>query len=137
MKAVKVLIAEDNDLNRLNLSELLSDNNFEVTAVRDGKEAMELFPSERFDVVITDLKMPHVDGMQLLAFIKELNEGTIVIIMTGYATVSSAVEAMKLGAFDYITKPLKDDMVLLTLQRAMSFVRLKEENTALKDRLRK
>jgi DNA-binding NtrC family response regulator len=137
MKAVKVLIAEDNDLNRLNLSELLSDNDFEVMSVRDGKEAMELFSREKFDVVITDLKMPHVDGIQLLAFIKELNEDTVVIIMTGYATVSSAVEAMKLGAFDYITKPLRDDIVLLTLQRAISFVRLKEENTALRDHLRK
>ena len=115
MKPVKILIAEDNDLNRLNLSELLSDNGYDVTAVRDGKEAMEIFPLDKYDVVITDLKMPQVDGLQLLTFIKEINQDNIVIIMTGYATVSSAVEAMKLGAFDYITKPLKDDIVLLTV----------------------
>ncbi|HEU17917.1 MAG TPA: sigma-54-dependent Fis family transcriptional regulator [Deltaproteobacteria bacterium] len=137
MKTVKILIAEDNDLNRLNLSELLSDTTgYDVTAVRDGKEAMEIFPLDKYDIVITDLKMPHIDGLQLLAFIKEINQDAVVIIMTGYATVSSAVEAMKLGAFDYITKPLKDDIVLLTVSRALSFVRLKEENIALKDRLK-
>lgn len=136
MKKIKMLIAEDNDLTRLNIAELLSENGYDVTAVRDGKEAMEVFPGDKYDLVITDLKMPSIDGLQLLKFIKELNPENVVVMMTGYATVSSAVEAMKWGAFDYITKPLKDDLVLLTVKRALSFAKLKEENIALKDRLK-
>jgi DNA-binding NtrC family response regulator len=136
MKKIKMLIAEDNDLTRLNIAELLSENGYDITAVRDGKEAMEVFPGDKYDLVITDLKMPNIDGLQLLKFIKELNPENVVVMMTGYATVSSAVEAMKWGAFDYITKPLKDDLVLLTVQRALSFAKLKEENIALKDRLK-
>jgi len=136
MKKNRILIAEDNDLNRINLTELLSDEMHSITAVRDGKEAIEAFTRDRYDLVITDLKMPNVDGLQLLRFVKELNPENVVIMMTGYATVSSAVEAMKLGAFDYITKPLKDELVLLTVQRALSFAKLKEENIALKDHLK-
>jgi DNA-binding NtrC family response regulator len=86
--------------------------------------------------VITDLKMPHVDGMGLLKFAKEMNSDIVVILITGYATVDSAVDAMKMGAFDYITKPLKDDLVKLTVSRALSYVKLKEENITLKDHLR-
>ncbi|TSA56584.1 MAG: sigma-54-dependent Fis family transcriptional regulator [Planctomycetaceae bacterium] len=137
MKKAKILIAEDNNLTRINMSELLSETGYEVKGVRDGREAMEAFPLEKYDLVITDLKMPHVDGLLLLSFIKEVNPENLVIIMTGYASVNSAVEAMKLGAFDYITKPLKDDRVLLTVERALSYAKLKEENVALKDHLKK
>ncbi|MCK4470085.1 MAG: sigma-54-dependent Fis family transcriptional regulator, partial [Desulfobacterales bacterium] len=137
MKKIKILIAEDNDLNRKNLRELLSENDYEVKAVSDGKEAMDVFLCDKYDLVITDLKMPHVDGLQLLKFIKEKRPENIVIMITGYATVNSAVEAMKLGAFDYITKPLRKDIVRLTVKRALSHARLKEENIALRGHLEK
>jgi DNA-binding NtrC family response regulator len=137
MKKIKILIAEDNDLNRKNLRELLSENGYEVKAVSDGKEAMDVFLCDKYDLVITDLKMPHVDGLQLLKFIKEKRPENIVIMITGYATVNSAVEAMKLGAFDYITKPLRKDIVRLTVKRALSHARLKEENIALRGHLEK
>jgi DNA-binding NtrC family response regulator len=81
--------------------------------------------------------MPHVDGLHLLKFVKEVNPESIVIMITGYGTVNSAVEAMKLGAFDYIAKPLKDDIVKLTIDRALSYAKLKEENITLKDQLKK
>ena len=137
MKRAKILIAEDDDLNRKNLTELLSGSGYDVTAVTDGKEAIEVFPADKYDLVITDLKMPHLDGMQLLRFIKEVNPDNVVVVITGYATVKSAVDAMKLGAFDYITKPLQDDRVQMTIERALSFAKLKDENIALKDHLRK
>jgi CheY-like chemotaxis protein len=70
MKKIRILLAEDNDLSRKNLAELLSQEGYEVEAVRDGREAMDAFPCERYDLVITDMKMPHVDGLQLLKFIK-------------------------------------------------------------------
>ena len=136
MKQVKILIAEDDDLNRQNLDELLSQSGYETRAVRDGREAMEAFPYDKYDLVITDLKMPHVDGLQLLQFIKDVNPENVVIIITGYATVKTAVEAMRLGAFDYITKPLKEDLVKLTIERALSFARLKDENIVLRDHLK-
>ena len=136
MKKAKILLAEDDDLNRQNLDELLSQSGYETKAVRDGREAMEVFPYDKYDLVITDLKMPHVDGLQLLQFIKDVNPENVVIMITGYATVETAVEAMRLGAFDYITKPLKDDLVKLTIERALSFARLKDENIVLRDHLK-
>jgi len=137
MKRAKILIAEDDDLNRENLTELLFRSGYDVMAVKDGKEAMEKFPADKYDLVITDLKMPHVDGLQLLNFIKDINPDNVVVVITGYATVKSAVDAMKLGAFDYITKPLKDDRVKIAIERALSFAKLKDENITLKDHLKK
>ena len=136
MKKIKILIAEDNDLNRENLRELLSENGYEVKAVSNGKEAMDVFPYDKYDLVITDLKMPHVDGLELLKFIKEMRPENVVIMITGYATVESAVNAMKIGAFDYITKPLKKDFVELAVERALSHAKLKEENISLRSHLK-
>jgi DNA-binding NtrC family response regulator len=136
MKKIKILIAEDNDLNRENLTELLSEKGYEVKAVSDGKEAMDVFPYDKYDLVITDLKMPHVDGLHLLKFIKEIHPENVVIMITGYATVDSAINAMKMGAFDYITKPLKKDIVELALERALAHAKLKEENIALRGHLK-
>lgn len=136
MKNIKILIAEDDDLNRDNLQELLSAGGYEAKGVKNGKEAMEVMVEEKFDLIITDLKMPQVDGLELLKFAKEMNPDNVVIIVTGYGTVNSAVDAMKLGAFDYIIKPLKDDLVKLTVARALSYVKLREENTVLKSHLK-
>jgi len=116
---------------------LLSENGFNVKAVEDGQQAIDAFLGEKFDLVITDLKMPRVDGLQLLEFIKGVSAESVVIIVTGHGTVGTAVEAMKLGAFDYITKPLKDDLVILTVERALSFAKLKEENATLRSHLKK
>ena len=135
-KNIRILIAEDNELSRDNLAELLTAYGYEVKAVGDGRQAMDAFVDDKYDLVITDLKMPHVDGLQLLKFVKEVNPDSIVIMITGYGTVDSAVDAMKLGAFDYMTKPLKDDLVKLTVERALSYAKLKEENIALKDHLK-
>ncbi|MBN1381528.1 MAG: sigma-54-dependent Fis family transcriptional regulator [Deltaproteobacteria bacterium] len=135
MKNVKILIAEDNDLNRENLAELLTSSGYEVKEVTNGKEAMDVMVEDKFDLVITDLKMPQADGLVLLKFCKEMNPDSVVIIVTGYGTVNTAVEAMKLGAFDYIIKPLKDEIVKLTIARALSYAKLKEENTVLRSSL--
>lgn len=130
----RVLVADDNDLNRENLLEMLSEDHI-VDSAADGTEALDLFSREGYDLVITDLKMPRLDGMELLRNIKKIDSDAIVIVVTGYASVNSAVEAMKLGAFDYITKPLKYDRVQLAVERALSFARLKVENETLRDQL--
>ena len=137
MKKARILIAEDHELSRQNLLESLVLSGYEVRAVEDGKQAMDAILEDKYDLIITDLKMPHVDGLKLLEFIMELSPDNLVIMITGFATVDSAVDAMKLGAFDYITKPLKDDLVKLTIERALSFARLKEENITLKGHLKK
>ncbi len=136
MKIGRILIAEDDDLNRDNLVELLTSNGHEVVAVADGQDAMVAFGEDNFDLVVTDLRMPRVDGLELLKYLKEECPDVVVIMITGYGTVDSAVNAMKLGAFDYITKPLKDDLVRLTVARALSYARLKEENIILRDSLK-
>ncbi len=135
MKNKKILIAEDDELSRSNLTELLNAEGYEVKAVENGKQAMDAFVEDKFDLVITDLKMPQGDGLELLKFVKEMNSDNIVIMMTGFGTVDSAVEAMKLGAYDYIAKPMKDDLVKYTVSRALSFASLQEENVTLRDHL--
>ncbi len=135
MKKPKILIAEDDDLCRENLAEMLSEKGYDVRAVSDGKQAMEAYPYDNYDLVITDLKMPHVDGLQLLKFIKEMNPKNTVVMITGFAAVKSAVKAMKLGAYDYVTKPLKNEIVELVVERALGHTKLKEENIHLQSQL--
>jgi DNA-binding NtrC family response regulator len=136
MKNARILIAEDNDLSREYLTELLTIGGYDVIAVGNGREAMDALVQDKYDLLITDLRMPQADGLELLKFSKEMNPDHVVIVITGYGTVNTAVDAMKLGAFDYIVKPLKDDLVKLTVARALSFARLKEENLTLKGHLR-
>lgn len=136
MKQSKILIAEDNELNRDNLAGLLKESGYEVKTVCDGREGIEAFLEDKFDLVITDLRMPNVDGLEFLKYIKNANSNNIVIMITGYGTINSAVESMKLGAFDFITKPIKEDMVKLSVSRAMSFAKLINENISLKEHLK-
>ncbi len=134
MNSGRILIAEDDDTSRENLSELLC--GYDVRSVCDGVQALSAFQEEKFDLIITDLRMPNMDGLHLLKHIKSENPLATVIMITGYGTVDSAVESMKLGAFDYITKPMKDDLVKLTVERALSYAKLQEENISLKGHLK-
>ena len=134
MNRGRILIAEDDDISRENLSELLCA--YDVYSVGDGMQALKAFHEERFDLIVTDLRMPNMDGMHLLKHIREDDPRATVVMITGYGTVNTAVEAMKLGAFDYITKPLKDDLVKLTVERALSYVKLRDENISLKGHIK-
>jgi DNA-binding NtrC family response regulator len=136
MKTFRILIAEDDELSRRNLIDLIEGSGYIAKAVADGKQGIEEFTRDRYDLVITDLRMPNADGLELLRFVKEMNPDNLVIIVTGYATVQSAVDTMRMGAFDYIIKPLKNDRVKITIERALSYVKLKEENVFLRDRLK-
>ena len=136
MKNGKILVADDNELNKETLTEILAEEGYEVKAVNDGREGIEAFLENKYDLVITDLKMPNVDGLEFLKYIKDANKDNIVIMITGHGTVNSAVSAMKMGAFDYITKPIKDDLVKLSVSRAMNFAKLRDENVSLKEHLK-
>lgn len=131
----KVLIVEDDLRMRSFLKELLEKQGYSVTCSPDGKNALLFIKEHAFDVILTDLKMPELDGMELISCAKEECPYTPVVMLTAFATVDSAVEAMKIGAYDYIQKPFEPDILLLTVKRAAEFHRLVDENLKLSIRL--
>src|SRR5512145_827963 len=132
----KILVADDNELNKETLTEILIEEGYEIKAVSDGREGIEAFLEDKYDLVITDLRMPNVDGLEFLKYIKDANKDNIVIMITGHGTVNAAVSAMKMGAFDFISKPIKDDLVKLSVSRAINFAKLRDENVSLKEHLK-
>ena len=120
MNRNRILLAEDQHEERIALSETLKDWGFQVTAVSDGEKAWERFESSPFNVVMADLKMPNMDGLALLKKIKRKQDAVAVILMSGYGTVEFAVEAMRLGAFDFMVKPLAPKLVEATVKRAVA-----------------
>lgn len=118
------------------LSTLLRAEGYEVVPLREGAKALTLIQSdERFDLMIFDIRMSPVDGMELLRAAREKRSAVPVIILTAYATVESAIEALRLGAFDYIRKPFEVDEILITIRRALDYSRTLAENEDLKAQL--
>jgi DNA-binding NtrC family response regulator len=115
---VKVLIVDDEARILLLLQSLLKANGYEASTAKDGVQALEMVKKDSFDIVITDLRMAPMDGMTLFREIKVLHPAMPVILLTAYASVETAIEAMKSGAFDYLTKPFKVDEMLATVRRA-------------------
>ncbi|MEQ8224621.1 MAG: sigma-54 dependent transcriptional regulator [Candidatus Eremiobacterota bacterium] len=130
-----ILVVEDEKPLRIALCNVLQDEGFCILEAEDGKIALELMRDNRPNLIITDLKMPKVDGMKLLKRIKEMDQTLPVIVITAYGTSSTAIDAMKHGAYDYITKPFDLDEVLLTVKRALSHEALAMEVKSLKDEL--
>ena len=128
----KILVVDDEQSLREVLSIMLKRAGYAVTAVSDGEEAIEQLQKEIFDLVITDLRMPKVDGMEVLRAVKSASPETVVLIITAFATADSAVEAMKQGAYDYLTKPFQVDEVQLIIRNALEKRRLTTENILLK-----
>jgi len=118
------------------LAQLLTSEGYEVEISSSGEEALEKFPSQSFDVILLDLLMPGMDGIETLRRIKRIDPLVPVIIITAYGSVESAISAMKIGALDYVQKPFKHDGLLLTLEKALERKRLQDENLRLKDELR-
>ncbi|RJP81669.1 MAG: sigma-54-dependent Fis family transcriptional regulator [Candidatus Zixiibacteriota bacterium] len=130
-----MLVVDDEALVRDFLREALTRRSYHVDIAEDGKQAREVLKEQSFDLVLTDLKMPGVTGLDLLKFLKAHQPDTPVIMMTAYGTIENAVEAMRLGAFDYITKPFTSGELELILDRAFEHRRLISENRNLKDEL--
>jgi two-component system, NtrC family, response regulator HydG len=126
-----IAVVDDQDLLRDSLSQTLSRAGYRISAFADAAGAIEAIKRQSFDLVISDLKMPVMDGVQMLRQIRQLGHDLPVILMTAYGTVSSAVEAMKHGAFDYIQKPFEADEIELLVQRAIQDRHLRTENEAL------
>jgi two-component system NtrC family response regulator len=126
-----ILIVDDEKNYLLVLEALLVDAGYEVITSDNTTEALEVARSHDLDLVITDMRMPGTDGMEFLAQLRSRQPDPPVIMMTAYATVEKAVEAMKRGAFDYITKPFKNEELILTIRKAIEMHRLKQENRLL------
>lgn len=136
MRNESILIADDDADIRAGMVEIVKMAGFNVDYASDGYEAIEKLKDRFFDIVITDLAMPRKDGMELLKHINEHSPATACIIITGVGTVENAVEAMKQGAFDYLSKPVKADEVILVVERALEVRDLQRENRSLKQELK-
>ncbi len=131
----RVLIVDDEKTAVENLAHVCRKQGYDVTTRMSGMGALEILEKKQFDVVLTDLQMEKVDGMAVLQRVKETAPDTAVILITGYATLDSAVSAMKAGAFHYIAKPFRLDEVREVVRNALEMVNLKQENRQLKQQL--
>ncbi|MEE8552784.1 MAG: sigma-54 dependent transcriptional regulator [Desulfobacterales bacterium] len=132
-----VLIVDDDSVHRTMLQTLIGGWGYDITEADDGSTAIKEVEKRPFDMVLMDVRMLKVSGLEALESIKDFNPAIPVTIMTAYSSVDTAVEALKKGAYDYLTKPLDFDKLRLTLERAMEHTRLKEENRLLKENLQK
>ncbi|MFO7870742.1 MAG: sigma-54 dependent transcriptional regulator [Kiritimatiellia bacterium] len=131
----KILLVDDEASILTVLSTLLKAEGYEVAAEQNGEKARELITSEDFDLMISDIRMSPVNGMELLKVAHEQRPSMSVIMLTAYGSVETAIEALKLGAFDYVTKPFKVDELLITVQRALEYNKTLAENADLKAQL--
>ena len=132
----RILIADDEDILRKGVDRFLSGQGYEVFAAPDGSAAFKIAEKEQIDVAIIDLVMPKMDGMELIKKLHQKDPAIAIIVVTGYGTISSAVEAIKAGAYHYLTKPFDLNDLSAIVERALEHHDLKAENTLLKDQLR-
>jgi DNA-binding NtrC family response regulator len=132
----RVLIVEDEELMRELLGKILAREQYSLFQAPNGKEALRVFQNNTIDLVLTDLKMQEMDGLELLTHVRAVDPEVVVIMMTAYASVETAVEAMRRGAYDYITKPFINDEIRVVLRRALDQRHLSRENRHLKRELR-
>ena len=131
----KILVVDDDNPHRIMLRTLMGGWGYEVSEADDGAAAIDRVKEQSYDLVLMDVRMVRVSGLEALAQIKLYNPAIPVIIMTAYSSVDTAVKSLKQGAHDYLTKPLDFDKLKITIERAMEHTRLKEENRLLKESL--
>jgi len=131
----KILVVDDEKITLKNLEHILKKEGYDVTATDSGIQALKLIEEQQFDIVLTDIKMEKVDGFEILKKCRSLYPDTEVIMITGYATVENAVEAMKQGAFYYISKPFKLDIIRKIVKEATEKISLKKEVKELREKL--
>jgi DNA-binding NtrC family response regulator len=133
---MKILIIEDEPSVRVGLSFTLESKGHKITTAENGLDGIRIFEREGFDIVISDLRLPGADGIEVLKSIKNISPDTGVIIMTAFADVKNAVEAMREGAYDYISKPFEPDELLIVIDRFIKHKGLELENIRLKEEIR-
>jgi len=137
MRERTILLVEDEEYLRENLSEILELHGYKVIPVPSGEVAIETARKKSFNVVLTDLKLPGVGGIEVIQSIKKINPDTACIILTGFGSIETAVDAMRAGAFTYLKKPFEKSELLVTIEKAFEVHSLKEENSKLKNDLMK
>src|SRR5438477_1521809 len=136
VQPTRVLIVDDEAAQMRALCNTLRDRGYQATGFTDGQAALDELRGAKFELLVTDLMMPGIDGIVLLQAARELDPDLVGIIMTGEGTIATAVEAMKAGALDYILKPFKLSVILPVLERALEVRRLRLENAELERRVR-
>ena len=134
-KNATILVVDDDEGHRKTLYTVIKSWGYNVKTAEDGSEAVDMVRKGPYGVIVMDVRMAEMDGIQALKLIKEYNPAIPVLIMTAYSSVESAIEAMKTGAYDYLTKPLDFEALRLTIERAREYAGLKEENRELKQAL--
>ena len=132
---VKILIADDEKGIRDSLQMILTEEGYNTTAVANGFEALQLIEQNEYQLVISDIKMPTVDGMELLEKCSKISPDTYFIIMTAYASVETAVAALRNGAYDYLLKPVEFDDLLIRVKRLIDYKKLSDENKFLRQKI--
>jgi len=132
---MKVLVIDDERAIRNSLKEILTDESYDVDTAEDGAMALEKIEKEKFDVVFCDIKMPGMDGIEVLDKIKEMGAESAVVMISGHADIDTAVECIKKGAFDFVQKPLDLNRILITLKNATDKAVLQSQNKALKKKV--
>ena len=134
----KLLIVDDEpDMLRLLNMIIKANTPYEIVTTNNPIEALELAKTGGFDVLLTDLKMPGLDGIELLNAVRAFDQDIPIIIITAYATAESAAEAMDKAAFDFITKPFRKEQIIFTIEKAMKWLRTERENKKLREQLQK
>lgn len=134
-KQISILIVDDEDSVRDSLYNWFIEDRYHVKCAENAKVALALLESETYDIILADIKMPGMDGLEMLRRIKAIKKESIVIVMTAFATVDTAVQALKDGAFDYITKPFDPDDLSHLIRNAAKLINLADENEALKEKV--
>jgi len=132
----KILIVDDEEAIRKALVKFLTELNYEVDSAGDGAEAVEMAKNKIYDLILTDLKMPNMTGIELIREMKKINPQIVSLIMTGFGTIENAVEAMKEGTFHYLTKPFQLDDVAILMHKALKFRQLENDNEILKKQIK-
>jgi len=135
VRKISILIVDDEESVRDSLYNWFIEDGYKVECAENAKKALNILQSENYDIVLADIKMPGMDGLEMLKRIKTLRKESIVIVMTAFATVDTAVQALKDGAFDYVTKPFDPDDLSHLIRNASRQITLVEENEILKDRV--
>lgn len=133
---MKIYVVDDERIIRVSLADELKDAGYEVFEFAHASSALIQMNTISPDIVITDLKMPDINGIEFLERIKKINPAIFVVLMTAYSTVSTAVEAMKLGAYDYVEKPFDNEKILLIIERIIELKQVQDENKELKIKLK-
>ncbi|MEI8047044.1 MAG: sigma-54 dependent transcriptional regulator [Bacteroidota bacterium] len=134
-KKISILVVDDEESVRDSLSLWFTEDGYRVDCAENAKKALSILESDDFDIILTDLKMPGMDGLELLRRIRTLNKDSIIIVMTAFASVDTAVKALKDGAFDYVTKPFDPDDLSHLIRNATKQISLTHENETLKKRV--